>query len=101
MGVACPSGAEKIIHGLGHCVEEDWMDEDFAVMKIHMRNAFNLVWRQALLDECSAHFPELLPWASWCYGQHPTLWHPMGIISSETGVQQGDPLGPMSSRVTH
>ena len=23
------------------------------------------------------------------------LWHPMGIISSETGVQQGDPLGPM------
>ena len=95
MGVACPSGAEKIIHGLRHCVEEHWMDEDFAVMKIDMRNAFNLVSRQALLDECSAHFPELLPWASWCYGLHPTLWHPMGIISSETGVQQGDPLGPM------
>ena len=95
MGVACPSGAEKIIHGLRHCVEDHWMDEDFAIMKIDMRNAFNLVSRQALLDECSAHFPELLPWASWCYGQHPTLWHPMGIISSETGVQQGDLLGPM------
>ena len=94
MGVACPSGAEKIIHGLRHCVEGHWMDEDFAAMKIDMRNAF-LVSRQALLDECSAHFPELLPWALWCYGQHPTLWHPMGIISSETGVQQGDPLGPM------
>ena len=72
MGVACPSGAEKIIHGLRHCVEEHWMDENFAVMKIDMRNAFNLVSHQALLDECSAHFPELLPWASWCYGQHPT-----------------------------
>ena len=35
------------------------------------------------------------PGASWCYGQHSTLWYPMGIISSETGVQQGDPLGPM------
>ena len=64
MGVACPSGAEKIIHGLMHCVEEHWMDEDIAVMKIDMRNAFNLVSCQALLDECSAHFPELLPWAS-------------------------------------
>ena len=96
MGVVCPSGAEKIIHGLRHCVEDYWMDEDFAVMKIDMRNAFNLVSRQALLDECSAHFPELLPWASWCYVQHPTLWHVTDIISaSETGVQQGDPLGPM------
>ena len=38
------------------------MDEDFAIMKIDMRNAFNLVSRQALLDECSAHSPELLPW---------------------------------------
>ena len=27
------------------------------------------------------------------YGQHPVLCHPLGIISSETGVQQGDPLG--------
>ena len=25
----------------------------------------------------------------------PLLWHPMGHIFSETGVQQGDPLGPL------
>ena len=64
-------------------------------MKIDLRNAFNLVSRQALLDECSAHFPELLQWAAWCYGQHPLLWSPMGTIMSESGVQQGDPLGPL------
>ena len=23
------------------------------------------------------------------------LWHPLGQISSESGVQQGDPLGPL------
>eukprot|EP00731_Ephydatia_muelleri_P005639 Em0002g1815a len=40
-------------------------------------------------------FPEVLPWALWCYGLHPVLWHPLGIISSETGVQQGDPPGPL------
>ena len=55
MGVACPSEAEKTIYGLRHCVEDHWMDEDFAVMKIDMRDAFNLVSRQALLDECRAH----------------------------------------------
>ena len=45
------------------------------------------------------HFPLLLPlpWTEWCYGQHPFLWHSMGTLTSEVGVQQGDPLGPFSS----
>ena len=45
--------------------------------------------------KCAVHFPEVLPWALWCYGLHPVRWHPLGIISSETGVQQGDPPGPL------
>ena len=64
------------------------------VFKIDMKNAFNSVSSQVLLDECAVHFPELFPWTAWCYGKHPSLWHPLGIISSESGVQQGDPLGP-------
>eukprot|EP00731_Ephydatia_muelleri_P030176 Em0021g699a len=55
----------------------------------------NMVSRQAVLDECATFIPELLPWVSWCYGTHPLLWHPLGRISSESGVQQGDPLGPL------
>ncbi|KAL5509010.1 hypothetical protein EMCRGX_G004288 [Ephydatia muelleri] len=27
--------------------------------------------------------------------EHPTLWHTMGTLRSEQGVQQGDPLGPL------
>lgn len=38
-GIAYPSGAEKMIHGLRSCVEERWTDEDFTVLKIYMRNA--------------------------------------------------------------
>ena len=64
-------------------------------MKIDLRNAFSLVSHQALLDECSTHFPELLQWVSWCYGQHSLLWSPMETIRSEAGVQQGNPLGPL------
>ena len=69
--------------------------KDFVVFKVDMTNAFNLVSRQAVLDECSAFSPEILPWVSWCYGSHPELWHPMSHLSSQSGVQQGDPLGPM------
>ena len=62
LGVACPSGAEKIIHGLRSCVDGHWLDGDFAIMKIDLRNAFNQVSRQAVQDAVNLHFPELLPW---------------------------------------
>eukprot|EP00731_Ephydatia_muelleri_P013255 Em0007g565a len=94
-GVACTAGSKKIIHGLRKCIDDHWDDGDFVVLKADMRNAFNLVSRQAILDECASLFPELLPWVLWCYGTHSALWHPMGRVSSESGVQQGDPLGPL------
>ena len=94
LGVACQGGAEKIIHGLRSCVDEHWHEVDFAVLKIDLHNAFNRVSRQAVLNACALHIPVLLPWSQWCYGQHPALWHSLGTISSEIGVQQGDPLGP-------
>ena len=93
--VACPAGAEKLIHGVRGCVDEHWHDADLAVLTIDLHNAFYRVSRQAVLDACGLHFPELLPWSSWCYGQHPALWHPLDTISSEIGVQQGDLLGPV------
>ena len=65
------------------------------VLKIDMQIAFNLVSRLAVLDECATSFPEPLPWVMWCYGTRPLLWHQLGHLSSETGVQQGDPLGPL------
>ena len=94
-GVTCPGGAEKMIHKLRHCVDNHWSDGNFVLLKVDMTNAFNLVSRQTFLEECSKHFSELLSWSSWCYGRHPSLWHVLGILSSEVGVQQGDPLGPL------
>ena len=49
---------------------------------------------QSLLDQCALHFPLLLPWTQWCYRQHSFLRHSMGTLTLETGVQQGNPLGP-------
>ena len=56
MGVACPGGSESTIHGLRECIESHWNDGDFVTLKIDFQNAFNLVSRQALLDECHSHF---------------------------------------------
>eukprot|EP00731_Ephydatia_muelleri_P022960 Em0015g543a len=80
---------------LRDCIEQHWLENDFVVLKVDLKNAFNMVSRQAVLNECGKHFPELLPWASWRYSQHPFLWHPLGCLTSEQGVQQGDPLGPL------
>ena len=70
-------------------------DKDFVVMKIGLRNAFNLVSHQALPDECRAHFSELFQWAAGCYGDHSLLLSAMGTLRLKSGVQQGDPLGPL------
>ena len=72
-GVAFKAGAEKYVHSLRKCIENNWESGDFAVFKVDMSNAFNRVSRQAVLDECSLFLPELLPWVSWCYDSHSIL----------------------------
>ena len=39
-------------------------NEDFVIFKVDMTNAFNLVSRQAVLDECLAFPPKILHWVS-------------------------------------
>ncbi|KAL5482271.1 hypothetical protein EMCRGX_G022577 [Ephydatia muelleri] len=94
LGVTCPQGVEIIVHHLRSCIKDHCSDKDIVVLKVDMTNAFNLVSRQAVLDNCAQHFSEFLAWTSWCYSQHPLLWHQLGILTSQVGVQQGDPLGP-------
>ena len=35
-GVACPAGAEKVIHGVRSCIQEHWKDDNFTVCKVDM-----------------------------------------------------------------
>ena len=45
--------------------------------------------RDALLHDCVVHIPGLFPWAIWCCSSPHILWHPLGCLMSELGVQQG------------
>ena len=45
----------------------------------------------AVADRC----PSLYPWPWACYGSHSWLFCGLDRIASASGVQQGDPLGPL------
>ena len=60
-----------------------------------MKNAFNECSHTAFLDRVSKDFPEISHWVHWCYSQPAELRFGHRCILASTGVQQGDPLGPL------
>ncbi len=58
-------------------------------------NAFHTLDRQTLLQAVHEELPALAPWADWCYGRPALPWLGRHSLRSESGVQQGDPLGPL------
>ena len=59
-----------------------------------MKYAFNTVRRDHFLDDCSARALPILRLESTAYATSSHLVIGNETILSETGVQQGDPLGP-------
>ena len=50
-GVACPAGTKKIVQRLRQVIEDNWNNGDFAILKVDMCNAFNLVSWEAVLHQ--------------------------------------------------
>ena len=73
--------------------------KDWVVMKTDAKNAFNSVKRSHLLTQVSKHFPEMFPNVDKMYAGIGPLIYLQGdspvILSSEEGIHQGDPLGPV------
>ena len=94
-GVSTPGGAEMMIHLIQFC---HLSHPDWVILKLDARNAFNSVSRKIILSEVSNNFPDLFPFVSKCYAQPSQLttrlYQSNCYISSEEGVQQGDPMGP-------
>jgi hypothetical protein len=97
VGVAVPGGVEIVIHEARFVRDLFNSDKKFdkhGFLKVDFRNAFNEVDRQAIYNELVANFPQLVPYFTWCYANPTTLFFGKYKVSSERGVQQGDPLGP-------
>jgi len=70
-------------------------DVNAVFLKLDFANAFNTVDRTSFLREVRHKMPGLAPWADFCYSHPSKLVFGAHTIASETGVQQGDPLGPL------
>ena len=92
--MAAPAGAERVIH-MCRLAMSNMENPNFVMCKVDLRNAFNNVSRAAFLTLVQEHFQELFPWINWCYSDPSSLTYGARFISSEEGVQQGDPLGPL------
>ena len=101
MGVGVPSGCEAIVHAVTSVNEDDSVNaEDKWTFLLDFSNAFNSISRQELFKEVRAKIPAMAPWLECCYGAQPFLHLEDRTILSCCGVQQGDPLGPLSFALT-
>ena len=60
-----------------------------------MVNAFNECDRSTFLHRLHKELPELDAWVRWCYSCGGELRFGHHQLKSTSGVQQGDPLGPL------
>jgi len=65
-----------------------------AFLKVDFRNAFNEIRRDNLLQAVKESLPEWYPFFDQAYRSPSALFWGTTPISSELGVQQGDPCGP-------
>ena len=95
VGVAVPLGGEAAVYTARQWMYRRGGHATDIFLKVNFHNAFNTVDRAALLRQVRLHLPGLVPWAEWCYSRHSRLLFHGDVLTSETGVQQGDPLGPL------
>jgi len=93
-GAGSPSGTERVAHLMRRLVNAHRNDPDFVVLKVDIENAFNSLSRPALLRAAVKHAPEIAGWIEWLYGSPTMLSYGEKLVTSASGVQQGDPLGP-------
>ncbi|XP_055337134.1 uncharacterized protein LOC129587422 [Paramacrobiotus metropolitanus] len=96
VGCGTRGGAEAAVHAARSfiCEEHDGLR---VLFKIDYRNAFNTVRRDVILQSVLEHFPEYYSFVLSAYGA-PFVLSCSGSdedLTSATGIQQGDPLGPL------
>ena len=93
LGAGIPGGCEAAVHAVRQYVKS--MPSDHCVIKLDFTNAFNCLSREKMLLEVHNVIPELYRFCHLSYSNPSLLQFDDWIISSEEGVQQGDPLGPI------
>ena len=99
MGVGVKGGCEAIIHTASLLLASKDTNICWTLL-LDFSNAFNSVNREAMFTQFRKHIPGLSAWMESCYSGQPLLLLGEDIIHSCSGVQQGDPLGPLGFALT-
>ena len=94
-GVGVARGAEAIVHSVQRYVSHYAQSDNHMVAQVDLSNAFNRVSRHAVLAAVQDVCPSILPWVAYTLCCRSHLYFGSFLLSSSSGVQQGDPLGPM------
>ena len=97
VGVGLSGATDLATHALQlaiNCMHEREPSGNWSVLKIDIKNAFNTANRHLMGHVVAELCPEMSAWYNTCYGQHSPVIVENNVILSQTGVQQGDPLGP-------
>ena len=100
LGVGVKGGAESIIHATKIAFEKLQLSQDAGLLQIDFKNAFNSIKRNQILNAAVTLMPSLASFAIYCYSQHSHLYYSNKSVTSRSGVQQGDPLGPLLFSLT-
>ena len=101
LGVAVKGGAESIVQAAKITFERMKSVKSGGILQIDLRNAFNSVKRSHLLGSTKVLMPSIISFASFCYSKHSDLFFNSSVVDSQTGVQQGYPLGPLFVFIGH
>lgn len=99
-GVAIRSGTDGILHSISQIVDLLGDDGNYALMKVDFSNAFNNINRTQMLEQVRKFSPQLSAYVEFCYGTPSRMYFGEHFFSCSTGVQQGDPLGPLLFSLT-
>ena len=98
LGVGVTGGCEAAVHAAREYI--NWHRESEStsevLVKIDMNNAFNCIRRDVFLAAIRSRVPEIYPFARFAYHAPTPLFYGDHEISSSSGIQQGDPLGPLA-----
>lgn len=94
-GFGTRGGCEAVVHAAREYTFFNNEATDEVFLKLDFKNAFNSISRKVMLTEAAKISPDIYSFVFQCYSINSFLIFGPGVILSQTGVQQGDPLGPM------
>ena len=95
-GVGIRGGCEAVVHATRATLNDASLpEEERWTLLVDFENGFNMGDKGKILSDVREHFSQLYPWVKICYGESSHLTFGDSNISSEAGVQQGDPLRPI------